>query len=58
MKPATKAIQFLEALAIPEGPKTGQLIKLAQFQKKFVKGVPSMRPRHLDATEISKGYQK
>lgn len=38
MKVSTKAIRFLETLAIPEGPKAGDLIKLAPFQKKFVKG--------------------
>jgi hypothetical protein len=34
MKTSTKAIQFLEALAIPEGPKTGELIWLAVTQGK------------------------
>ena len=38
MKASTKAIRFLEALAIPEGPKAGQLVKLAPFQKQFVRG--------------------
>lgn len=38
MKASTKAIRFLETLAIPEGPKAGELIKLAPFQKKFVRG--------------------
>jgi phage terminase large subunit-like protein len=38
MKASTKAIRFLETLAIPEGPKAGELIKLAPFQKQFVKG--------------------
>jgi hypothetical protein len=38
MKASTKAIRFLESLAIPEGPKAGEKIKLAPFQKKFVKG--------------------
>jgi hypothetical protein len=35
MKASTKAIRFLEMLAIPAGPKVGQLIKLAPLQKKF-----------------------
>ncbi len=35
---STKAIRFLESLQIPEGPKAGDPIKLAPFQKKFVKG--------------------
>jgi hypothetical protein len=39
MKASTKAIRFLETLAIPEGPKAGELIKLAPFQKQFVEGV-------------------
>ena len=38
MKPATKAIEFLETLGIPEGPKAGEKIKLAPFQKQYVKG--------------------
>ena len=38
MKASTKAIRFLESLSIPEGPKAGQSVKLAPFQKQFVKG--------------------
>jgi phage terminase large subunit-like protein len=38
MTSATKAIRFLESLTIPEGPKAGQPVKLAPFQKQFVKG--------------------
>lgn len=38
MKASTKAIRFLESLKIPEGPKAGDPLKLAPFQKKFVKG--------------------
>lgn len=38
MKASTKAIRFLESLKIPEGPKAGEPVKLAPFQKKFVKG--------------------
>ncbi|WP_199288168.1 terminase TerL endonuclease subunit [Henriciella litoralis] len=38
MLTSTKAIRFLETLEIPEGPKAGELIKLAPYQKKFVKG--------------------
>ena len=34
MKTSTKAIRFLEALAIPEGPKAGELIRLAMTQNK------------------------
>jgi hypothetical protein len=32
-----KAIQFPEMLTIPEGPKAAQPVKLAPFQKQFVK---------------------
>lgn len=38
MKPSTKEIRFLESLSIPEGTKAGQKVKLAWFQKQFVKG--------------------
>lgn len=38
MKASTKAIRFLECLSIPEGPKAGEKVKLAPFQKQFVKG--------------------
>lgn len=41
MKTSTKAIRFLETLCIPEGPKAGEQIKLAPFQKKFVRGALS-----------------
>jgi phage terminase large subunit-like protein len=35
---ATKAIKFLESLEIPQGPKAGRRLKLAPFQRKFVRG--------------------
>lgn len=38
MKASTKAIRFLEILTIPEGPLAGQRLKLAPFQKQFVRG--------------------
>ncbi len=38
MKPATVATQFLQSLSIPEGPSAGQPVKLAPFQRQFVKG--------------------
>lgn len=38
MKPSSKAIQFLQSLRIPEGQKAGNPVKLAPFQKEFVKG--------------------
>lgn len=38
MKASAKAIAFLETLEIPEGPRAGEPVKLAPFQKKFVRG--------------------
>ncbi len=38
MKVATKAIRFLQSLHIPQGPSAGQPLKLAPFQRQFVKG--------------------
>ena len=38
MKTSTIAINFLETLLIPEGPRAGEPVKLAPFQKKFVRG--------------------
>lgn len=38
MKTSTKAVQFLQSLRIPQGPKAGQPLKLAPFQKQFVQG--------------------
>lgn len=38
MKPATLAMRFLEGLLIPEGPKAGDAVKLAPFQKQFIRG--------------------
>ena len=38
MKAFTIAIRFLENLSSPEGPKAGQKVKLAPFQKQVVKG--------------------
>ena len=35
---STKAIRFMESLTIPQGAKAGEPIKLAPFQKQFVKG--------------------
>lgn len=36
--PAIRAIQFLGLLCVPEGKKAGKPLKLADFQRKFVKG--------------------
>ena len=38
MSDAKAAIGFLETLRVPEGPKAGQPVKLAPFQKQFVRG--------------------
>ena len=38
MSDAQEAIKFLSQLEIPEGPKAGQPLKLAGFQKQFVRG--------------------
>ena len=38
MSDAAKAIRFLEALEIPEGKRAGKPLKLARFQKDFVRG--------------------
>ena len=35
---AQAVIAFIEGLAIPEGPKSGESIRLAPFQKKFLRG--------------------
>jgi phage terminase large subunit-like protein len=35
---ATKAVRFLERLAIPEGPLAGRALRLAPFQKQFIRG--------------------
>jgi phage terminase large subunit-like protein len=38
MTDAKKAIDFLQGLQVPEGPKAGQRLKLAPFQRQFVRG--------------------
>jgi phage terminase large subunit-like protein len=38
MKPATRAIRFLESPRVPEGPNAGNPVKLAPFQKRFIRG--------------------
>ena len=38
MKASTSAIRFIEGLRIPEGPRSGRPLKLAPFQKQFVRG--------------------
>jgi phage terminase large subunit-like protein len=38
MSEAQKAIEFLQSLRVPEGPRAGKPLKLAGFQKRFVRG--------------------
>lgn len=38
MKPSTAAIQFIEGLKIPTGRMAGKPMKLAAFQKRFIRG--------------------
>ena len=38
MKASSKAIRFLESLTVPEGPQAGKPVKLAPYQKRFVRG--------------------
>ncbi len=54
---AEKAIAFLETLKIPEGPKAGQPLRLAGFQKKFVQG--ALDPENMVAVlSIGRGNAK
>ncbi|MBP0614289.1 terminase [Jiella sp. KSK16Y-1] len=54
---AEKAIRFLEALKIPEGPKAGKRLKLAGFQRKFVEG--ALDPANMVAVlSIGRGNAK
>ncbi len=51
------AIRFLQTLKIPEGPKAGQKLKLAEFQKKFVRG--ALDPENMVAVlSIGRGNAK
>ncbi|MDT0635045.1 terminase TerL endonuclease subunit [Spectribacter hydrogenooxidans] len=38
MTDASKAIDFIQSLTVPEGPKAGKPIKLAKFQRDFIRG--------------------
>lgn len=54
---AENAIEFLESLLIPEGPKAGQPLKLASFQRDFVNG--AMDPANMVAClSIGRGNAK
>ncbi len=56
-KPATLAIRFLETLVVPEGPLAGKRLKLAKFQKDFVKG--ALDPEtHVACLSIGRGNGK
>ncbi|MGO4834128.1 terminase large subunit, partial [Rhizobiaceae sp. 2RAB30] len=57
MKASTAAIRFLESLEIPEGPSAGRPVKLAPFQKQFVKG--ALAPdTNIAALSIGRGNGK
>lgn len=57
MKASSKAIRFLQILKIPEGPKAGDLLKLAPFQKRFVRG--ALDPKvNVAALSIGRGNGK
>jgi phage terminase large subunit-like protein len=38
MSAAAEAIRFLTSLRVPAGPKAGELVKIAPFQRQFIKG--------------------
>jgi len=55
--PAEIAIRFLETLRIPEGPKAGRPLRLAEFQKRFVRG--ALDPANMVAVlSIGRGNSK
>ena len=54
---AAKACRFLERLTVPEGPRAGDRIKLAPFQKQFVRG--ALAPDvNVGALSIGRGNAK
>jgi phage terminase large subunit-like protein len=54
---AEAAIKFLETLKIPEGPLAGRKLRLAEFQKKFVRG--ALDPANMVAClSIGRGNSK
>jgi phage terminase large subunit-like protein len=57
MMASTKAIRFLEGLEIPEGPLAGRRLKLAPFQKQFVKGALANNT-NIGALSIGRGNAK
>lgn len=55
--PAETAIAFLESLKIPEGPNAGKPLKLAEFQKSYVRG--ALDPENMVAVlSIGRGNAK
>lgn len=57
MKPSETAIKFLESLKIPEGPRAGKPLRLAEFQKQFVRG--ALDPENMVAClSIGRGNAK
>jgi phage terminase large subunit-like protein len=57
MSDATKATRFLQTLRIPEGPKAGQPVKLAPFQRSFVAGALA-RETSIAVLSIGRGNAK
>ena len=54
---AAKAVAFLETLVVPEGPRAGERLRLAPFQRQFVEG--SLDPAvDLAALSVGRGNAK
>jgi len=51
------AVKFLQSLRIPEGPSAGKLVRLAPFQKQFVKGALA-KGTSVAALSIGRGNAK
>tara|TARA_Y100001933_G_scaffold114883_2_gene114926 strand:- start:5640 stop:7154 length:1515 start_codon:yes stop_codon:yes gene_type:complete len=54
---STKAIQFLETLRIPTGPLAGRPVRLAKFQKRFIRGALK-RDTSIAALSVARGGGK
>lgn len=57
MKPVTAAIRFMESLAIPEGSHACQSVKMAPFQKQFIKGAID-EAVNTDVLSVGRGASK
>ena len=57
MAKAKQAIDFIETLNVPEGPKAGKRIKLAPFQRKFIKG-SLKRGNRIGVLSVARGNGK